>query len=664
MVMALALALATASAIPGLDPVPPTITTDMLVEAADISGLALSPDGKWLAYRTIRGSLTADRMLVDWYVVPTRKGGVPIYLGSGGEVLFTHAGGILNEPPVWAGDSRTLVFRARMNGSVQLWSVSIGRQPTPLTADPADIVDFSMRSDGRTLDYRTGATRAAIRTAAKTIYDEGMLVDGTTDLAQPVAGGLVVDGERVMQRYTGEWFDRAPLLNDTKLTTHTITLTDVTPAPGRTAAAHGSPTIRFVRKPSDSILSIDRINGSSATCPTIACGKAPISAVWVADLDAIVTSSENSKVVDPVDSLGRTRLRLWKMGSRTGKLILDQPGTLTGGTAPSAPCPVSGSTMFCVAEAAASPAKLVAIDVRTGRQQVIDDPNAALRHAITSPVRPLDWTADGHKYHGELLVPDAPRGPVPLVISYYTSRGFLRGGFGEAFPIQPLLKAGIAVLCIDKSRLPDPYNAERNYDVARVGILAITEQLIGEKIVDRGRIGMWGYSFGSEVTSRMVHKTRLLKAAALASVQVTESYYWSNAMPGRDMQKLQLEQFGVDWPDRAPATWAKIAPSRNTATLSAPMLLQLPEDEARWMGEFLSSALRDGKPAEMHAFADEAHTLMGPRHKRAALTRNLDWFRYWLNDERDPDPDKAAQYRRWDALSAMNAAKPLDRANP
>lgn len=662
--MAVVLALAAASApVPVLSK-PTTVTTDMLVESAEMSGLALSPDRRWLAYRVIRGSLTANKVMVDWYIVPTDGHGAPRHVAPGGEVQFNHAGGIENVVPGWTGDSRNLIFRARLAGSVQLWIAPIDGTAKPLTAEAADVVDFKIDADGRTVSYTVGATRDAIRAAASRIYDEGMLVDGTTDLAQPVAGALVIDGERIMQRYTGDWFDRVPLLHDTPPTTRTITLNYVELPSGVAHTAAPAPTIALVRKPSYSIVTVERAGKHKITCPEAACGKAPVSAAWIPGSDTLVTSSENSLVLDPVDSLGRTRMRLWTFGTPAGRLLLDQAGTLTGGTAPSHPCPLTSTTMYCVAEAAASPPRLVAIDLKSGRQRVIDDPNLPLRAAIGSPVRSLDWVAGTNKFHGELLIPDKVHRPVPIVLAYYTSRGFLRGGFGEAFPIQPLLKAGIAVLCIDKTRLPAPYNAERNYDLARSAIVAIVDRLAAQNVIDRDRIGMWGFSFGSEVTNRMVRKTRLIKAAALASLQTTEAYYWANAFPGRNMQSMQREQFGVDWPDRAPETWARIAPSRNTSTLSTPMLLQLPEDEARWMGEFLSSALRDGKPVEMHAFADEAHLLMAPRHKRAALERNLDWFRYWLQGVRDPDSEKAAQYIRWDKLAAMTAAKPLDRPNP
>jgi hypothetical protein len=36
--------------------------------------------------------------------------------------------------------------------------------------------------------------------------------------------------------------------------------------------------------------------------------------------------------------------------------------------------------------------------------------------------------------------------------------------------------------------------------------------------------------------------------------------------------------------------------------------------------------------------------------------RNLDWFRFWLKGEEDPDPAKAEQYARWRELRKLQEA--------
>jgi hypothetical protein len=37
--------------------------------------------------------------------------------------------------------------------------------------------------------------------------------------------------------------------------------------------------------------------------------------------------------------------------------------------------------------------------------------------------------------------------------------------------------------------------------------------------------------------------------------------------------------------------------------------------------------------------------------------RNLDWFRFWLKGEEDPDPAKAEQYARWRELRKLQEAR-------
>ena len=78
--------------------------------------------------------------------------------------------------------------------------------------------------------------------------------------------------------------------------------------------------------------------------------------------------------------------------------------------------------------------------------------------------------------------------------------------------------------------------------------------------------------------------------------------------------------------------------------------MQLPENEARHQVELLARLAGTPTPAELYAFPDENHMKFQPRHRLAAYRRSLDWFRYWLQDHVDPDPTKAAQYVRWNAL--------------
>jgi dipeptidyl aminopeptidase/acylaminoacyl peptidase len=95
-----------------------------------------------------------------------------------------------------------------------------------------------------------------------------------------------------------------------------------------------------------------------------------------------------------------------------------------------------------------------------------------------------------------------------------------------------------------------------------------------------------------------------------------------------------------------------LAPAADAESIDTPLLMQLPESEARYVIEFHTRLKRAGKPAEMILFADEPHIKTQPVHKRAVYERNLDWYRFWLKDEEDPDPAKREQYLRWRQLGA------------
>ena len=109
---------------------------------------------------------------------------------------------------------------------------------------------------------------------------------------------------------------------------------------------------------------------------------------------------------------------------------------------------------------------------------------------------------------------------------------------------------------------------------------------------------------------------------------------------------------------KEPERWKAVAPVFNTGKIRVPVLFQMPEMEARKVPELYSRLARAGTPTELYAFPGAAHIKIQPRQRVAVYERNFDWFRYWLEDVRDPAPAKAAQYRRWDALRSRWRERP------
>lgn len=172
---------------------------------------------------------------------------------------------------------------------------------------------------------------------------------------------------------------------------------------------------------------------------------------------------------------------------------------------------------------------------------------------------------------------------------------------------------------------------------------------------------MGGLSFGSEVAIWTARHSHLLKAVSIASVQMEPAYYWFNARPGREMFADTLRSYWkLGAPEKDPAAWRRLAAARDIKSIEVPILMQLPEHEARQVIE-LQGKLAAASMGELHVFPFAPHIKVEPRQKLAVYRRNLDWFRYWLKGEIDPDPAKVDQYRRWSALGQRPGTASTDR---
>ena len=167
-----------------------------------------------------------------------------------------------------------------------------------------------------------------------------------------------------------------------------------------------------------------------------------------------------------------------------------------------------------------------------------------------------------------------------------------------------------------------------------------------------------GLSFGSEVAMWTLIHSSLIAAASVASPQFEPSNYWFNGVRGRDHHEVLRRAWGLGAPEETPERWRLLSPALNADRIRAPLLLQLAEQESRYAVELYARLSNSTTPTEMHVFPDERHIKMQPRHRLAVYRRNLDWFRFWLQGYVDPDPAKADQYRRWQALAVRAGDRP------
>lgn len=642
-----------------------TVAPADLVEMPNFAGLAISPDGETVAFRVERARIDLNAYVSDWYVAHLATGMVR-RIGNGGTPIHVDPGISLPERPVWSPDGSTLFYRSLVDGAIAIWQAkSDGRGARQVVRDAADILAFDITPEGDALVYSVQASRAEIERSEKAEYDLGIRLDESVDLAQAAFRGAVINGRLATQRLVGRWFARDALLWRRPVDIKRLEL-----ATGISRAAEEWADPSLSGGP-------EKIGGDNTAYSAVA-GKATVhqaDGIWSIEVQSpakLVRSTHCAAIQcrERIDWLAwrpgksellfatrdrhqRQSLHLWNITGGKVRTIVRSDGLLSGSRDPWTPCAVADRFAVCVASGAISPPRLEAVDLATGDRVILHDPNQLIGKRLAVRAEQLSWTAGkGHEFTGILLLPsEPPTGPLPLFITYYACDGFLRGGVGDEWPLATFAAKGIAALCINRTSTGNLGSAEKDYDAALLGIEKIVDQLAIEGRIDRAHVGMGGLSFGASVALWTAFKSELLQAVSLASPSLEPSYYWINGFKGRDTHERLRRWWGLGDPAEAATAWKNMSPALNVDQIEAAVLMQLPEQEARLATEFIGRLSRSAIPSDFYIFPDEAHVKTQPRHKLAVYQRNLDWFRYWLQAYRDPDPLKSEQYGLWDKMA-------------
>jgi dipeptidyl aminopeptidase/acylaminoacyl peptidase len=620
------------------------------------SPLGISPDGKRIAFVVTRADIEANSYCRGLFILRLEPDARPRVIDSGGEFMpllsFTRGLRVevgVQQPvtPVWSPDGRFVAVLKREHGVTQVAILAAdGRSSSRSTKSPVDVTDLWWSRDGKRLIFSSDSGIAAASARIDREAQSGWLYD---DRIAPNYGARprieASDSRAALQSLdTRGGAVRPAGADDQRREAGHL----VSPSGAQAWLAPESPS-----PVSGEQLMVKDPRGGAIACNAEACRGRFLGLWWAPGGELLWFLKREGW------HRRETALYVWDTRTATPARSLLTEDVLDN-------CAQAASKLVCTSENSTHPRTIVLVDPATGRRETLFDPNPQFASLALGTVQRLKFRNDrGLEAWADLVLPSGYRGEtkLPLVVVQYTSRGFLRGGTGNEYPIFPLAAAGYAVLSVDRPPAIaslDPnlktdveLNAANEKDWAerrsvQSAILRAVDLAIGTGAVDSQRIGITGLSDGATAARFALLNSDRFAAAAISSCCMER---WTLMTYGG----IRWAEFNraIGYPPAtvdAPNFWRPVSMILNAGTIHRPLLIQQSDDEYLLSLDALEALREKKEPAELYVFPGEHHVKWQPRHKLAVFTRTLDWFDFWLRCREDPDPAKAAQYRRWTAM--------------
>lgn len=623
----------------------------------------LSPDGRFAAFQLRQGDPQRNAYCLAMVVLDLTGAIPPRIVDEGSELILMTMDfrGLADFPnglprvitPRWSADGKWIAFLKRSGGTTQVWrAFADGSGSAPLTNSDVDVVDFRIGPDGSSIVY---ATRPGLERQRRAIDQEGLNGWHFDDRFAPFVSKRPQPRSPVERHVDVLDTVSGKVHPPTAEEARSVLVDDLYPAyagapiPTNVDGLEVSAT-NLSGSAKRGRLHARLANGSMANCDAPACEGA----------------------MNPWWMPGKTdvRFRRWEGWANASTAIYDwdlRSGNvrrlyLTDDLLTS--CTPDGNSAICLVHSSLVPGQLIRLDPASGKRDTLFDLNPEFGHLTLGSAERLHWhNAFGSETIGDLVLPVGYRGGerYPMVVVQYDTRGFLRGGTDDEYPIQAFANRGYAVLSFKRPAFPSTKMGAKDYEQGgRLDLAHFADRrsvqssleagvriAIDRGIADPKRIGITGLSDGSSTVEWALIHSRLFSAAAMSSC------CWDSTLVAGVGPSAARHFRSEGYPGilgRGDPFWKDVSILENARSISTPILLNASEEE--FSDALLTyTGLREaGVPVDLFEYPGEYHARWQPAHRLAIYRRSLDWFDYWLRGVRSDAPDRQSELKEWDRL--------------
>jgi len=656
-----------------LSALPRPLTPEDLVRLRDIGPpepqyyfspfFTVSPDGRSAAFQLRQADPKRNDYCLAMVIVDLAGRAAPRIVDQGGEFIQTTIDlrGIAALPsglprvitPRWSNDGKWIAFLKRTGHSTQVWrAFADGSASAPLTHAGSDVVDFRIGADGSTIVY---ATRPDIDRQRKDIEQDGLKGWHYDNRFAPFISREpqpTIPADRhaeVVDLESGRV--RAALPAEAAL----VAVGDDLPASAGAPIPTNVPGLEILATNLSATAKAGSLKAHLPDGSIVSCTASPCEGArrpWWAN-----PSHRHVRFLRTEGwANSSTAIYDWDVRSGAVRRLYLTDDLLTS-------CSPGATSLVCLMHSSLVAGQLIRLDPESGKREVVFDLNPEIAHRTLGQVQRLRFrNAFGIESVADLVLPVGYRAGVkyPMIVVQYDTRGFLRGGTDDEYPIQAFANRGYAVLSFKR---PQSISSKTAKDFEQLGkadlehfadrrsvqssLETAIRLAVDRGIADPARIGITGLSDGSTTVEWELIHSKLFAAAATSSC-CFDTTLVSDVGPSASRHFMAEGYPGVL--ERNDPFWKDVALAVNARHISTPILMNASEEE--FTGTLLTyTALREaGVAVDLFEYPGEYHARWQPAHRLATYRRSLDWFDFWLRGVRSNDPDRQPELKEWDRL--------------